>query len=329
MLKCPSCKLLKLQEITLASNPPRYEYWCPYCGWGLRYFQRDNSFVKLTDKERIKGKEKRMNDSVFNVVITNKCNAHCPYCISKQTPEVCKDYSKFNYAKLQKAIQYAVRAEIQTCKLTGKNGDPIVDLKTLHHVLSFVRDKFPIIEVQTNGTLLTEDIVKDLAGAGVTIIAVSCVDCSWEGNCCLYGVDYPELFNLVNLLHKYDLSVRLSCTLIKDFVSCPEDIDAFLDYFQKCNVEQFSFIPVGYFGNNKYAQWSREHQVDKHIWDRIHNQGTLLWETPYGGKIYDYKGNNVYIAECLSGTVKGIRSLIYYPDGHLRYSWTRPGAIIF
>lgn len=54
-----------------------------------------------------------------------------------------------------------------------------------------------------------------------------------------------------------------------------------------------------------------------------------LWRTEYGGEIYDYKGYNVYIADCLTGTVEGIRSLIYYPDGKLRYSWTKPGAIIF
>lgn len=279
---------------------------------------------KLGLKER-----DRMNDSVFNVVVSNKCNAHCPYCISKQTPEVCLDYSKFNFPKFRRAIQYAVRTGIQTCKLTGKDGDPIVELEILNLALSLVRDEFPIIEVQTNGTLLTEHIVESLAKAGATIISVSCVDFHQKVNQNLYGVKYPELRDLVKLLHKYGLSVRLSCTLIKDLIEYPVNIDAFLDYFQGYNVEQFSFIPVGYYGDNIYAQWAKENQVDNHVWDSIKTKGTLLWETSYGGCIYDYRGKNVYIADCLSSPIKGIRSLIYYPDGHLRYSWTKPGAIIF
>ena len=57
-MKCPKCKAVRLQEAALASCPPRYEYWCCACGWGLRYFQRANSFVKLTEQERKSANEK-------------------------------------------------------------------------------------------------------------------------------------------------------------------------------------------------------------------------------------------------------------------------------
>lgn len=270
-----------------------------------------------------------MNDSVFNIVTTNKCNAKCPYCISEQTPDVCKNYEKFNYHKLIQAIQYATKAGIQTCKLTGKKGDPLCNFDLLQDLLIMIRKEFPIIEIQTNGIKLSNNICKTLKHCGVTIVAVSCVDYLQDTNKNMYGADYPELRETIELLHKYDLTVRLSCTLIKDCIDCPDDIDYFLEYFKDLGVEQFSFIPVGHFGNNSYAQWCINHEVDKHVWDRIEDKGTLLWKTSYSGSIYDYEGKNVYIANCLSNPVKGIRSLIYYPDGHLRYSWTKSGAIIF
>ncbi len=272
-----------------------------------------------------------MNDSVFNVVVTNECNASCPYCISEQTPEVCKDYSEFNFCKFYKAIQYAERSGILTCKLTGKRGDPLCcDKEAFQIIMSYVRERFPILELQTNGTLLNEEKVKWLKGTGINLIAISCVHYEESKNTDLYGLHYPNLIEVVDLLHKYGLSVRLSCTLIKGYIDDHFKIDEFLEYFKGSNIEQFSFIPVGHNGDNIYAQWAKQREVRKHIvYNNIKANGTLLRKTPYGGLIYDYEGKNVYIADCLSGTVEGIRSLIFYPDGHLRYSWTKPGAIIF
>lgn len=51
-LECPKCGSIRLQELHLACNPPQYEYFCPKCGWGLRYFDREDPFAKLTEKER-------------------------------------------------------------------------------------------------------------------------------------------------------------------------------------------------------------------------------------------------------------------------------------
>ena len=273
----------------------------------------------------------KMNDSVFNVVVSNKCNAKCPYCISPQTPEVCKDYSNFDYSKLMLAVQYAVRAGIQTCKLTGKNGDPLCERKRLGNIVGLVRGQFPIIELQTNGISLSEKtIIKWLSNLGVTLVAVSCVHHDHR-NAQLYGNShYPHLPVLADQIHANDLTMRLSCTLIRGYIDSAAKIDEFLAYFEDAGIEQFSFIPVGWNDNDsEQARWSEEHQVTVNVWDNIRTNGTLLWETSYGGAIYDYKGKNVYIADCLSSPVKGIRSLIYYPDGRLRYSWTKPGAIIF
>jgi len=270
-----------------------------------------------------------MNNSVFNVVVSNKCNANCPYCISKQTPEVCKDYSNFNYGRLSAAVQYAVRAGVQTCKLTGKNGDPLCEKTILGYVLSVVRGKFPIVELQTNGIFLSDEYIRWLYSTGVTLVAVSCVHCVRSENAKLYGTAYPHLQRLGNQIHLNGLSMRLSCTLIKGYIDSAEKINSFLRHFEDEDIEQFSFIPVGWNGDSEHARWSKKRQVDANVWNNIKTEGTLLWETPYGGSIYDYKGKNVYIAECLSNPVRGIRSLIYYPDGHLRYSWTKPGAIIF
>lgn len=218
-----------------------------------------------------------MNNSVFDVVISNKCNARCPYCISEQTPEVCSSYDKFNYARLQTAIQYAERTGILTCKLTGKGGDPLCNMPVLKHILNFIRSKFPIIEVQTNGIALDKDIIRTLANGGVNIVSISCVHWNREHNSTLYNTRYEDLKYVISLLHDAEISVRLCCTLIKGFIDSWKTIDSFLEHFEEDNVDQFSFIPVGSVGDNVYAQWSKNHKVEKSVcYNDIKVYGTLF-----------------------------------------------------
>jgi len=50
-LTCPNCNSKFYDIICLASNPLQYEYQCRKCQWGLRYFERSNSFKKITQNE--------------------------------------------------------------------------------------------------------------------------------------------------------------------------------------------------------------------------------------------------------------------------------------
>ncbi|MDD5381889.1 MAG: hypothetical protein PHG53_09685 [Phycisphaerae bacterium] len=49
-LHCPKCKARIIVDC-LASNPPQYECRCCRCDWGLRYFQRADSFAQITQEE--------------------------------------------------------------------------------------------------------------------------------------------------------------------------------------------------------------------------------------------------------------------------------------
>lgn len=50
-LICPQCGSLKHTVLCLTSNPPRFEYECHNCKWSLRYFNRDNSYLPITQME--------------------------------------------------------------------------------------------------------------------------------------------------------------------------------------------------------------------------------------------------------------------------------------
>jgi len=50
-LTCPNCGNKFYDIIYLASNPMQYEYQCRKCTWGIRYFERDNSFKMILQNE--------------------------------------------------------------------------------------------------------------------------------------------------------------------------------------------------------------------------------------------------------------------------------------
>lgn len=50
-LLCPNCKSVKHTVFCLTSNPPRFEYQCNSCGHSLKYHERDNSFLPVTQME--------------------------------------------------------------------------------------------------------------------------------------------------------------------------------------------------------------------------------------------------------------------------------------
>ena len=51
--------------------------------------------------------------------------------------------------------------------------------------------------------------------------------------------------------------------------------------------------------------------------------GICLLELPHGAFVYDLKGQNVCLTNCLTSTVNpnDIRQLIFFPDGRIAYDW--------
>jgi hypothetical protein len=59
-------------------------------------------------------------------------------------------------------------------------------------------------------------------------------------------------------------------------------------------------------------------------------EGSLLMTLIHGAQVYDVHGQNVCLTDSLTIDAKSddLRQLIFFPDGHLRYDWQHPGAIL-
>lgn len=275
------------------------------------------------------------------VVGTTACNAHCPFCVSKMTPtQGVEGISNFNPKNLSKAMRFAQNNGVSTMLITGK-GEPTLYPEDIDLVIDKGFKSFPFVELQTNGISLASEKLNTWLGKwsvnGLSTIILSVVHYEDQMNKRIYGDNYPNLKDLIAKLHNIGFSVRLSCIMIKDFIDTPDAVKDLLFFCKQNKVEQLTIRPVttpDYSDNKEVYEWTKLHYIcdqDNCKIERfIRNEGTLLLKLMHGSEVYDYKGQNICISNCLthSSNTEEIRQLIYFPDAHLRYSWTYEGAIL-
>lgn len=292
-----------------------------------------------------------MKFQTFSIVAgTLECNAHCPFCIAKMTPTngIQPFEREINWRNLDKACNLAEKCGVTACLITGK-GEPTIYPDEISKYVKYVGERFPMIELQTNGILLDKSYTtiknlgyfKDWFDYGLTTIAISIVHYLDKKNKELCGYDY-NLKRLIQRMHSEGFSVRLSCLLIKGYIDSIydkslSDITSLIQFARECNVEQLTLRTLEKPKQTvdcKVSQW-----IDKHIltYDEMltikqffEKNATKLLELVHGATVYDYQGQNVCMTHALTHTPDPdeIRQLIYFPDGHLRYDWQYRGAIL-
>jgi len=287
-----------------------------------------------------------MKVQTFTVIAGTKvCNARCPYCISKMTPcqGVGVKEEKINWRNFEKACKFAEVSNISTVLITGKGEPTLYPRQITDFLKKMKKHNFPFIEIQTNGISLEEEkynkYLKEWYDLGLTTICLSIVHYEKEKNKEIYTPyrEYIKLKKLIDKLHEIGFSVRLSCTMIKDFIDSPEKAEELIKKVKEWKVEQLTLREVAKPQNSENKdvhQWTSlntptRKQYDK-IKELIKSRGNKIMTLGHGAVVYDFEGQNVCLTDAL--TIKpesdNIRQLIFFPDGHLRYDWQFKGAIL-
>lgn len=279
----------------------------------------------------------------YSVIVgTTQCNAHCPFCISKITPKCGMDTNEknLNVRNLIKGGKLAKEHGATTALITGK-GEPTLymdQLKLATHHLAYDCG-FNIIELQTNGinfNSFSRSQLENLYFDGLTTIIISCVHYDQNFNKKIYSKYYPDLRNIADTLHDVGFSIRLSCMLLDGYIDTPEKAVNMTDFCKKNGIEQLTMRALNKPNNTNNAQtkWIEEHNIKEKnyiaICDHVHKFGHKIGSLVHGAEIFDYRNQNVCLANCLTlkPETDEIRQLIYFPDGHIRYDWCYEGAIL-
>ena len=126
--------------------------------------------------------------------------------------------------------------------------------------------------------------------------------------------------------------------MFKGGVDSFDKVADFVSFCKDNNVEQFTARPIVSCGNDRkdIYDWIEGHRIGEgeyvQIVEKFLKHSTKLRPLSHGAIVLDYKGQNLCLSNCLTESSEDetdIRQLIYFPDGHVRYSWNYEGAILF
>ncbi|MFA5312352.1 MAG: radical SAM protein [Methanomassiliicoccales archaeon] len=285
------------------------------------------------------------------VVGTEACNARCPFCIAGMTPcreNLPSNFGLINWRNFDIACRCAYQAGVMTVLLTGK-GEPTLypELITTYLQELSAKKYFPFIELQTNGILLGKDkydtYLAEWYKLGLTTICISTVHYLCYENSKIYqpyldkASDILDLVSLINKLHKFGFSVRLSCMLVSGYIDSANEFELLMDFCRRNKVEQLTVRPIvapNESESSTIASWTRQHSLTNEqildIHKYIDSRGHAVLELPHGATVYDVEGQNVCWANCITTnkSIEEMRQIIFFPDGRISYDWKYNGAIL-
>lgn len=283
---------------------------------------------------------------------THICNASCPFCVSKMTGmrNIASTPEPINELNLGKAIRLAELSGVTSVLITGK-GEPTLYPEHIDAYLAKLSD-FPFIELQTNGWVFGQDTYRNLdtfhmlegwQKAGLTTVLLSNCGPDEELNRSIYFPTAtswrPAFEDAITKVHDADLMVRLTTVGIKGGVDTPAKLDDLMRWARSMEVEQVSWRPVNKPSDVEpdwatVADWVQSNGLSddevRAIRDHVDEIGTMVYPLVHGSAVYDYRGQNLCLANCLTRDADhpddDMRQLIFFPDGTLYTSWDLPGS---
>jgi len=273
------------------------------------------------------------------VVGTSACNAKCPFCVSKTTPSAGLPIN-VNWRNFKKACRLAQIGGATTVLLTGK-GEPTLHPQLINDYLGHLEEfQFPFIELQTNGIQIGNNKLDFYLNKwyqnGLTTICLSAVHYWQDMNCKIYGNNYSDLKTTVKKLHDIGFTIRLSIMMLKGYVDTPAELNEIVGFCKTHKIKQLTIRPIACPESeaNATSQWVLEHTLDQNqlmiIRDFLHDNGNEVLHLSHGATVYDYWGQNVCLANCLTTnkTTDDMRQIIFFPDGSISYDWSFSGAVL-
>jgi MoaA/NifB/PqqE/SkfB family radical SAM enzyme len=287
---------------------------------------------------------------------TIACDAKCPFCVaSMTTSRENEPPPRIDERWFYKALTMAEKSAADSFLITGK-GEPTLwpDQVTKYlRLMANRKSTIPFWEIQSNalriGRLaegmpqkgLDKDTLRMWYDLGLDVFAISRVDVLPEPNRSVYSADYPDLAGTVEYLRDIGFKVRL-CIMMQ--MGCVEDygrdMPRLLEFCRQNGVSQLTLRPLRApkrSHDDPTTDYVRSRGVtDMHVekfLNDVHFNGTLIRDLVHGAKIYDVRGQNVCVSDCLTlrPDDRDIRSLIFMQTQsgpQIFTQWDYPGSNI-
>lgn len=284
-----------------------------------------------------------MNIQSLSIVVpTGECWNHCKFCVSRQH---CEKYGEDIVSAQNIPQSYLNRISFvrdEGCNsmiLTG-TAEPQQNLPFIYALLDKnwqLRKPFYNISLQTTGTNLNPEEIKNLAIAGITTLALSISSLNDERNWDIIGapekVRTMELIDLITCAKENGMNVRACLNLTDEFKE--QKPGMLFIWAKENNIDQVTFRKIYKSGDNVESKWIEEHEFEDRkfstIKDYVKLNGRPITRLPYGYIQFSVHGISTVIDDnCMAKeNIEEMKYAILRPNGHLYSRWDDTGSLIF
>lgn len=180
--------------------------------------------------------------------LTEACNLMCKFCYNSQEPIVCSNYRAI--------IDRLCDENVMEIVLTG--GEPMLNSDFLK-IAEICSEKFAKIQVQTNGTFITEEMAKKLEALGVHSVNIS-IHGTETTHEYLTGVrgSYQKAISGIKEILKTNVGISTNFVITSKNI---EEFSGHVDYMYSLGVREFSltrFTPTGVGACSKFLDVSKD-----------------------------------------------------------------------
>lgn len=164
------------------------------------------------------------------LAMTSQCNMRCSYCDWQKDKFITMDEVQFETAcKHLEQVKDLINKEYSDIAIVQySGGEPLLYPDILFHVLKLFKDKW--IRINTNGVLITDEILEKVKEHGKTYIAVSLDGITYEPNKARFGENkqlFEKVLKNIDRIVEKKIPLMILCTLSKN------NIDQFPKFIEK------------------------------------------------------------------------------------------------
>ena len=154
------------------------------------------------------------NCSFAWIEITEKCNLKCSHCYNESNIHRTSSLTLDEYKLI---VDELIKLGVKKIQIIG--GEPFLLRDNLKEMLDYSVDKFDLIEIFTNGTLVTNDWMDYLKKAGIKIaLSVYSYDSKIHDNVTKCNGSWIKTNHTIDLLKKHGIEYRVCNVLMRDVV---------------------------------------------------------------------------------------------------------------
>lgn len=162
---------------------------------------------------RLNGNESNNKFSFADIAyieLTRVCNLRCKHCLNNSG---IKESNEIEYSELLRIIKLLIQAGIFEIRFTG--GEPLLYPK-IFDIIKLCTDNGIYVSMGTNGTLMTESVIKKLKKCGLNKVIIS-LDGTKKSHDSIRGTGtYDKTINAINLLKKYKIDYKINSVIMKN-----------------------------------------------------------------------------------------------------------------